>query len=81
MICQSPNNSREVSVISTGFFMNYAECIQAQANNLFWTEQVENREVHSLSLSYATLKKVIPDTMSMGHTVESIHISHAVEIN
>jgi len=30
----SPNSSRGASVISASFFMDYAEYIQAQANNI-----------------------------------------------
>ena len=50
LISWSPNSFREVSVISAGFSMDYVEYVQAQANNLSGIEQVENGEVHSLSL-------------------------------
>ena len=55
------NSSRETSANSTAYSMDYADCIQAQANNLTWAEQVENGEVQSPSLSYAPLTDVILD--------------------
>jgi len=77
----SPNSSREVSVISAGSSMDYAECIQAQANKMSWAEQVKSGEVQSPSLSYAPLKEMMPDTTSMGPAVEPMHIPHAMEID
>jgi len=56
----SPNSSREASVISAGSSMDYAECIQAQANKMSWAEQVKSGEVQSPSLSYAPLE-MMPD--------------------
>jgi len=41
----SLNSSRGMSANSTMSPMNYAERVQAQANNLTWIEQVENREI------------------------------------
>ena len=41
----SLNSSRGMSVNSTVYSINYAERVQAQANNLTWAEQVENREI------------------------------------
>ena len=80
-ISSSPNSSRGVSVISAGSSMDYAERVQAQASNMTWAEQVEHGEVHSLSLSYAPLKEVTPDTANMGPAVESMHVPHAAELN
>ena len=74
----SPNSSREASVISAGSSMDYAECIQAQANKESWAK---HGEVQSLSLSYAPLKEMMPDTASMGPAVEPMHVPHAMEIN
>jgi len=60
------NSSRGTSANSTAYSMDYADCIQAQANNLTWAEQVENGEVQSPSLSYTSLKDVILDYKETG---------------
>ena len=64
LVFLSPNNSREASIIS-GFSMDYAECIQAQANKMTWAKQVKSGKVQSSSLSYILLKRVISNTISI----------------
>jgi len=81
LISLSSNSSREVSVISDGFSMNYAEYVQVQANNMTWVKQVKNKEVHSPSLFNVSLKEIISDTVSMRSTVKSIYIPHIRKIN
>ena len=61
--------------------MDYANQVQVQADNLTWAKQVENREIQSLFLFYAPLKKVITDTMYMELIVKPIHILYIMEIN
>ena len=40
----STNSLREMSANSAAFSIDYAECIQAQSENLTWTEQVEKED-------------------------------------
>jgi len=46
-----------------------------------WTEQVKNKKVQNLSLSYVPLKEATPNTMSIEPIVESIYVSYIIEIN
>ena len=61
----SPNSSKRTSVNSTTLSINYVDWVQAQANNMTWAEQVENRESKSFSLSYTTLKYQILQVWSL----------------
>ena len=57
--------------------MDYRDHVQAQANNITWA----NGEVQSSSLFDASLKKATSDTINMELVVDSIYVSHVVEIN
>jgi len=51
------------------------------ANNLTWAEQVKIGEVQSSSLSYASLKEEMKDTVSIELTVKPTHVSYITEMN
>ena len=77
----SLNSSIEMFVKFAISSINYIDCIQAQANNITWAEQVKNWEVQSPSLFYMSLKEVMSDTVSMRPAIKSMHVPHTVEIN
>jgi len=53
----SPKSSRELSVHSDASSMDYAERVRILANNPTWADQVENENLQSPLLSYATAKE------------------------
>ena len=77
----SLNSFRGTSASSAASSIDYADHIQVQADNMTWTEQVENGEVQSSSLFYAPLKNVMLDTVYMEPVVELIYVLYTTEIN
>ena len=73
----SLNSSKGMFINSTISSMDYRDHVQAQANNITWA----NGEVQSSSLFDVSLKKATSDTINMELVVDSIYVSHVVEIN
>ena len=76
-LSSSTNSSREMSVNSVAFSMDYAECIQAQSGNLAWAEQVEKGELQDPpSLSYVPL-----ETVPLEFVDDPVYVPHCIDTN
>ena len=75
----SPNTSREPSAHSDVLSMDYADQVQALANNQTWVEQVESRTIQTPYLSYTTVKEVEDSSSNKVLSVENTYIPHVVD--
>jgi len=75
----SPNTFREPSAHSNILSMDYADQVQALANNQTWVEQVEGKTIQTSYLSYTTVKEVEDSSSNKMSSVENTHIPHVAE--
>ena len=61
----SLNSSKKTFVNFTTLSIDYVNWVQAQADNMTQAEQVENGESKGPFLSYAILKEITPNIVSM----------------
>ena len=56
--------------------MEYAERIKAQSNSTTWADQINNKSLPLLILSYATVKKETNDNSDLCLTNESTYVCY-----
>ena len=75
----SPNTSREPSAHSDVLSMDYADQVQALANNQTWVEQVESRTIQTPYLFYTTVMEVEDSSSNKVSSVENTYIPHVAD--
>jgi len=80
-VSSSTNSSRATLMYSDMFFITYTECIQALANNLIWTDQVELSKSQGPTLSYTTSKVEEKKSANQAKATKLILDPHSVITN